>query len=212
MQRYVVANEALDSTKKRNRGILPLPCRRIQLTILWTLLLLKDHTVRSFTSRDGNDTSFSSFSLSIVTMAEANTQRELQSAPASSPTKTYAARRINAGGESEYIDTSGVSWGADNWYGDKGRRTTPSECTKAIFNTTDDILYCSNRFYPTTTVSPPYRYNIPIPYPAWYEIRLHFAETVRGFKMLGAFKNTSLLILLLLLLPIGFQFYWTQSI
>ncbi len=172
MQRYVVANDALDTTKRRNRGIIsvlqPSPCRRIQLTILWTLLLMKGHTVRSFTSDED-----------IGTFFEANKQRELQSVPASAPIKTYVARRVNAGGESEYVDSSGVSWGADEWYGDKGRRTTPSECTIAIFNTTDDILYCSNRFYPTTTVSPPYRYNIPILYPAWYEIRLHFAETVR---------------------------------
>ena len=106
-------------------------------------------------------------------------QRMLQSEPVTSPLKAYAAIRINAGGETEYIDTNGISWGADNWYGNKGRRTTPSECTTNIINTTDDILYCSNRFYPTSTVNPPYRYNIPLPYSAFYEIRLHFAEVVR---------------------------------
>ena len=142
--------------------------------LLWPMLLLSFSKAQSF-SRDEND---SSSSLRDDIWAATTKRRQLQSAPASSPQKAYAARRINAGGESEYIDTNGMSWGADKWYGDIGRRTTPSECTANIINTTDDILYCSNRFYPTSVVDPPYRYNIPLPYTALYEIRLHFAEVV----------------------------------
>ena len=113
----------------------------------------------------------------ISSLSSSSSHRHLQTT--TPPTTTYAARRINAGGVSEYIDGHGISWGADDWYGNKGRRTTPSECTADIRNTTDDILYCSNRFYPTSIVDPPYRYNIPVPYAGRYDIRLHFAEVVR---------------------------------
>lgn len=139
--------------------------RWIHAICLWTLFLMKCNSVKSsFLDKHGNPLSL---------------QRQLQSAPVSSPAKTYAARRINAGEESEYIDTDGIAWDADQWYGNKGRRTTPSECFSDISNTTDDILYCSNRFYPTSTVELPYLYNIPVPYSALYEVRLHFAEVVR---------------------------------
>jgi hypothetical protein len=149
--------------------------RCIHSILFWSILLLSCDKAKSFL-RDEND---GSPSLRRDILADTIQRRRLQSASASSPLKGYAARRINAGGEIEYIDTNGISWGADDWYGNKGRRTTPSECTANIINTTDDILYCSNRFYPTSIVDPPYRYNIPLPYSALYEIRLHFAEVVR---------------------------------
>ena len=138
--------------------------RYFHAVFLWTFLLIKCDRVNSFLSEETG-----------------TKQRQLQATPTpvSSPVKTYAARRINCGGENEYVDTNGVSWGADAWYGNKGRRTTPSECTTDIINTTDDILYCSNRFYPVSMVDPPYRYNVPVPYSALYEVRLHFAEVVR---------------------------------
>jgi hypothetical protein len=155
---YVSKKRARDAPRKSSC------CRWIHLILLGALHLIKCSSVTSSVlDKHGNPSSL---------------QRQLQLTPVSSPTKSYIARRINAGGESEYIDTNGISWGADEWYGNIGRRTTPSECNSDIFNTTDDILYCSNRFYPTSIVDPPYRYNIPVPYTAMYEIRLHFAEVV----------------------------------
>jgi Malectin domain len=163
-----LCDERVNALKKRTRTV-PLQsscCPWIHAIFFWTLLLIRCDIVQSFfLDKNGNPLS---------------SLRQLQSTPSSSPAKTYVARRINAGGESEYIDTNGTSWGADNWYGNKGRRTTPSECTSDILNTTDDILYCSNRFYPVSIVDPPYRYNIPVPYSALYEVRLHFAEAVRN--------------------------------
>lgn len=159
-----VCNEIVYALKKRTRAVPQQSscCPWIHTILFWTLLLIRCDIVQSFfLDKNGNPLSL---------------QRQLQSTPTTSPAKTYVARRINAGGESEYIDTNGVSWGADEWYGNKGRRTTPSECTSDILNTTDDILYCSNRFYPVSIVDPPYRYNIPVPYSALYEVRLHFAE------------------------------------
>jgi len=150
------------------------PYLYIHIIILWSILLSCGET-QSFIHDQGG----SSFTLSRNFLADTLKLRRLQSVPTSSPLKIYAARRINAGGEIEYIDSNGISWGADKWYGNTGRRTSPSECTANIINTTDDILYCSNRFYPTSIVDPPYRYNSPLPYAALYEIRLHFAEVVR---------------------------------
>jgi hypothetical protein len=120
--------------------------------------------------------------------------RNLQSstAPVAAPTESFLGVRINAGAGEAYTDSAGIAWIADKWYGGKGRRLTPSDCTSDIANTTDEIIYCSQRYFPPAQAKPPYEYNIPVPYTSQYEIRLHFAEIVSMKFSIAATPTVSL--------------------
>ena len=93
-------------------------------------------------------------------------------APVSSPTS--AATRINVGG-GPFVDSTGKTWIADNYFGGKGAAYWA--CPKAIANTAEDELYCTNRWF-APWHGAPFVYEIPVPSSAQYRVRLHFAEIV----------------------------------
>jgi Malectin domain len=119
--------------------------------------------------------------------------------------------RINCGGplliddsrnnnNNNSSSTTTTRWEADTQYNleQKGKRrnrcsatittttTTTTTTGVTIQNVPSNVtrnVYCSQRFYPTTTNTSqqqqPYQYNIPVPNNAFYTVRLHFAELVR---------------------------------
>ena len=94
--------------------------------------------------------------------------------PAPLPSPTSTATRINVGG-GQFVDSTGKTWIADNYFGGKG--ATYWSCPKAITNTVEDDLYCSNRWF-APWHGAPFVYEIPVPSSSQYRIRLHFAEIV----------------------------------
>jgi hypothetical protein len=86
--------------------------------------------------------------------------------------------RINAGGD-EYLDTNGKLWSADmyavNYHGQEY-----TSCPNEIDNTVDDALYCCHRWFSIWNGFP-YVYSIPVGTNGVYEVRMHFAETVRVY-------------------------------
>lgn len=105
--------------------------------------------------------------------------------PAAPPAAPFA--RINAGGGT--LDAAGTGagagWSADAYYGGRGTAHGTAETPCAVAKTdpgNSAALYCTHRYYQTTTEAPPYAYNIPVPEAAAsYQVRLHFAEIVRPF-------------------------------
>jgi hypothetical protein len=86
--------------------------------------------------------------------------------------------RINVGGNGYTDPVTGTIWRGDN----NGAYLTTTKnsivsvnCPKSIADTTNDMLYCSYRYFigPTTQ---PHRYNIPVMNGMRYTVRLHFAE------------------------------------
>jgi Malectin domain len=97
-------------------------------------------------------------------------------APTAPPIKRVAqpVTRINVGGIN-YKDSMGNEWQQDEYYDGKG--FPDRRCPIAISNTTDDILYCTNRWFATWGDKSPFQYEIPVPSNVTlYDIRLHFAE------------------------------------
>ena len=97
---------------------------------------------------------------------------EIIASSASVPTST--ATRINVGGD-QFVDSTGKTWIADNYFGGKG--AAYGSCPKAIANTVDDDLYCTNRWF-APWHGAPFVYQIPVPSSSQYQVRLHFAEIV----------------------------------
>ena len=88
--------------------------------------------------------------------------------------------RINGGGAA--VTTGGAAWSADNpasrIYSTGGEdRTLFGASCPTIANTTDAILYCSERSQPSNN---PMVYTIPITTPGTYKVRMHFAEIYHG--------------------------------
>lgn len=83
--------------------------------------------------------------------------------------------RINAGGSS-YLDSVGNLWSADK-YVVNNHGQVYTTCPNAISNTTDDTLYCCQRWFSAWSGTP-YVYSIPIASSGVYEVRLYFAEIV----------------------------------
>ena len=82
---------------------------------------------------------------------------------------TPARIRINAGG-GQYVDPSGNVWKDDAYFSTGHAWDCPK--AKAISNTDNDILYCTQRLF---NQAQPYLYQIPVPN-GNYNVRLHFAE------------------------------------
>jgi Malectin domain len=88
--------------------------------------------------------------------------------------------RINAGGET-FVDSSGNTWANDTFF--LGNSFVGDEaCTsdRDIVNTTDDALFCSERYFKgNKTIGS--SYEIPVNYPAEYQVHLYFSENVSQF-------------------------------
>jgi hypothetical protein len=94
------------------------------------------------------------------------------------------ATRINVGGGA-FVDSTGKTWIADNYF--EGKGAAYGACPRAIANTVDGGLYCTNRWFAPWHVAP-FLYQIPVPAAAVYQVRLHFAEIV---SCLGAGKSAN---------------------
>jgi Malectin domain len=113
-------------------------------------------------------------------------------APSKAPTRAPVADvepgqalvRINAGG-ADYLDSNGKFWSADKFVVGNGGQAY-IECPLDIANTTDDILYCSNRWFSIWTGSS-FIYSIPVASAGVYEVHLHFAEIVRFVSVYSCF-------------------------
>jgi hypothetical protein len=88
--------------------------------------------------------------------------------------------RINAGGGE--VTTGGVTWAADT----SGGRSYSIDASTAIANTTDDILYVTER----SDNSANWGYDIAVP-DGEYTVRLHFAEIFFGAPGGGTGSNTA---------------------
>jgi hypothetical protein len=94
--------------------------------------------------------------------------------------------RINVGG-GQYIDVAGNVWIADAYFNKKGK--VFNSCANGVIidiaNTIEDAFYCLSRYFPQSTTTPPFLYEIPIPTTpvptSQYEVRLHFVESVRPY-------------------------------
>jgi len=86
------------------------------------------------------------------------------------PVPAPSVYRINAGGPS-YTGAGGVQWQSDAYF---NTGTTVSKVTP-IANTTDDVLYESQRT--NTSSSPELTYSLAVP-AGTYQVKLHFAELV----------------------------------
>jgi len=96
---------------------------------------------------------------------------------------TDIVARINAGHNA--VTTNGASWSADSPtdrpYSSGGSNYVLSSFTcPNIQNTTDDILYCSERS--GGNPGNPLSYTIPVNTPGLYQVRLHFAEIYFGLS------------------------------
>jgi hypothetical protein len=82
--------------------------------------------------------------------------------------------RINCGATAAApVTMNGVSWARDVYF------STTSLISNRCGTTITNSIYCSSRYFTTTSVSP-LRYNIPVPYNnALYQLRLHFNELVK---------------------------------
>jgi Malectin domain len=101
-------------------------------------------------------------------------------APTLAPFATISnVTRINAGGDS-YTDALGQIWMADTNFNDGAGY---GSCPKSINGTVEDDLYCTFRWFAPWHKSP-HSYNIQVPAPAKYAVRLHFAEIVSLFRCL----------------------------
>ena len=86
--------------------------------------------------------------------------------------------RINVGGDGYTDPVTGTIWTGDS---NGAYLTTTSNsvisvnCPTAIAGTTNDMLYCSYRYFMAPTTQP-YRYNIPVRNDMKYIVKLHFAE------------------------------------
>ena len=94
----------------------------------------------------------------------------IPTAPASTSTTT----RINVGG-GQFVDSTGNTWIADNYFGGKG--AAYGSCPKAIANSVDDELYCTMRWF-APWHGPPFVYEIPVSSSSQYQVKLHFADIV----------------------------------
>jgi hypothetical protein len=83
--------------------------------------------------------------------------------------------RVNAGG-SPYNDTFGNKWIGDQYFHNNGAIST-RDCTRDIVNTTDEELYCTQRYFRSIDTTP-FMYEIPVHSTADYQVRLHFSENV----------------------------------
>jgi hypothetical protein len=89
------------------------------------------------------------------------------------PTVAALPLRINAGGP-RYVDSSGKIWLADDYHL-TGYTAAPSEVSTTDFpNTTNDVLYRTERFGGGTNINP-LSYAIRVPNGS-YTVKLHFAE------------------------------------
>jgi hypothetical protein len=93
-------------------------------------------------------------------------------AASSSVAITPTAIRINAGGGS-YTDASGQTWLSDRYY----LGGSPASTSKPVSLTADQPLYQTERWGMSA-------YNVPVPVPGTYKLRLHLAET--SFSSAGA--------------------------
>ena len=92
--------------------------------------------------------------------------------------------RINGGGPL-IVDAlnNNTRWESDSAYnlGNKGNRRNVCSTVNITppLSTLPAAMYCSQRFYSTTTFAQPFQYNIPVLNNANYTVVLHFAELVR---------------------------------
>jgi Malectin domain len=101
------------------------------------------------------------------------------SIPTLAPLATVSnVTRINAGGDS-FTDALGQIWMADTNFNDGAGY---GSCPKSINGTVEDDLYCTFRWFAPWHKSP-HSYNIQVPAPAKYAVRLHFAEIVSPFPV-----------------------------
>ncbi len=82
--------------------------------------------------------------------------------------------RINCGGPS-YVDSDGNVWTSDI-YSKYHNGGSPNTVTNTIEQTTDELLYRTERWYPATVGDDVLRYDIPI-INGVYDVYLHWAET-----------------------------------
>jgi Malectin domain len=91
---------------------------------------------------------------------------------------TFAPIRINCGSDRAYNDSLGREWSADAYF--TGGSSFASGIGQ-ILNTTDDVIYRSERYGDAT-------YNIPVP-PGTYDVVLHFAEILYVSSRLCGFSR-----------------------
>jgi hypothetical protein len=125
--------------------------------------------------------------------------------PVTQPTvKVPFTIRINAGSATSFTDSNtGKIWLMDNvTQYTKGSSKTfgaknMTSCFANIANTFEDRLYCTQRYFLSTT-TPPFQYNIPVPNGrTLYNIILHFAEiyhVLPGKRVFNVFVEGALVV------------------
>jgi Malectin domain len=114
----------------------------------------------------------------ITAPVEAPITAPVEAPVAQPPVTTFFAVRVNAGSNTDWTDPQGLIWEADNYFvGNKGDQYG-QQCLTDISGTENDNLYCSERYFNIwAAYAAPYLFEIPVPHPTGYKIRLHFAET-----------------------------------
>ena len=148
--------------------------RTVVLFVLFWTVMNNYVTGQSLISNIATQTSSSSFASSVSLLP-----RQLQSNP-----NDNNVIRINCGASARIpvITPPDISWSKDSYYrsGTISNRCLLSNTTNSNNNQTGGSIYCTSRYFRSSTYGTPLRYDIPVPYnQASYQLRLHFNEQVR---------------------------------